>query len=709
MSTFRIADLSIGNATIDCSYQFEFKGHTFDVQRFGSNFSIPYMKDLIANFRNSVDAFSISDLPLPMKVRNKSFVHHQYLDVMSTPCSIPLCDGSTLKELATINGIHRAIESGKLKPENGIFFPLALIHMEAIEALNDLNAHIRMGDMYSVLGLPFLAPPGPLTAVAAQTALYLANLGDLKNQTPLASNPVKKLTRASLTEQVRNLQYVFSETGVLSLFRDDLNFIEGKDVIVTQGHVLENDVWKFNPRSITNLFPENLKFSPFINYGVLDATLRLSMGQTAPLSIEEWEKLLSVSTVISQRTRKYVINRRPSKQVNLVKTVKAVNSKLHRDRAPDFAFIVHPLSRDFIFKAPGLKLFKDIPDNWKRGVEKLAAQVPGFTIGTISHIVSKDTNEEVNGVIYALLATPKMMLSEDTEVTYRKLETICHHAADIGAKIIGLGAYTKIIGDSGETVNRNSPIPVTTGNSLSASATLWAVYDVVKRMQLLKPLKESHLLDATATVIGATGSIGKASAKLLALTVNKICLVAPRMERLEELANEIRKINPQCRVVFSRDANDFAHETDILVTATSALDTKIIEVERLKPGCVVCDCSRPLDFTPEDAAKRPDVLIIESGEVVLPGPVDLTCDIGLPDKVVYACLGETALLAMEKRYEPFTLGRNIDYLKVKEIYKMANRHGVELAAVRGHLGLISEREIELTKKLALEKLQHWRQ
>jgi predicted amino acid dehydrogenase len=351
-------------------------------------------------------------------------------------------------------------------------------------------------------------------------------------------------------------------------------------------------------------------------------------------------------------------------------------------------------------------MFKDIPDNWKRGVEKFVAKAPGFTLGKISNIVSKETNKEINGVIYALMATPKMMVAEAPEVTYERINAICHHAADIGAKMIGLGAYTKMIGDSGETVHKNSPIPVTTGNSLSTSATLWAVYDVVKRMGILKTIPGTKRVKATATVIGATGSIGRASAKLLSLMVSRLCIVAPRRERLEELAHEIRKMTPDCEFVVSTNANDFAHETDILVTATSALDTKIIEIERLKPGCVVCDCSRPLDFTPEDAGKRPDILIVESGEVVLPGPVNLTCDIGLPDKVVYACLGETALLALEERFEPFTLGRNIDYLKVKEIYKMAKKHGVELAAIRGHSGLISDKEIQLTKKLAMERLNN---
>jgi hypothetical protein len=81
----------------------------------------------------------------------------------------------------------------------------------------------------------------------------------------------------------------------------------------------------------------------------------------------------------------------------------------------------------------------------------------------------------------------------------------------------------------------------------------------------------------------------------------------------------------------------------------------------------------------------------------------LRCDIGLPKNVVYACLAETAVLAMEERYESFTLGRDIDWMKVKEIYKMSQKHGVKLASIYGHLGDISEKEILLTRELALTR------
>jgi hypothetical protein len=54
----------------------------------------------------------------------------------------------------------------------------------------------------------------------------------------------------------------------------------------------------------------------------------------------------------------------------------------------------------------------------------------------------------------------------------------------LGAQIMGLGAFTKVVGDAGLTVAKRSPLPITTGNSYSASGALWAAHDALLRMRL---------------------------------------------------------------------------------------------------------------------------------------------------------------------------------------------------------------------------------
>jgi hypothetical protein len=106
-------------------------------------------------------------------------------------------------------------------------------------------------------------------------------------------------------------------------------------------------------------------------------------------------------------------------------------------------------------------------------------------------------------------------------------------------------------------------------------------------------------------------------------------------------------------------------------------------------------------------AKRPDVLVIESGEISLPGEVNMK-SIGFEDRsVIYACLAETIVLALEGRFENFTLGRNLDWEKVHEIYKLGLKHGMELAAISGVNGVYSDEQIARVRQLALEARKTW--
>jgi predicted amino acid dehydrogenase len=193
----------------------------------------------------------------------------------------------------------------------------------------------------------------------------------------------------------------------------------------------------------------------------------------------------------------------------------------------------------------------------------------------------------------------------------------------------------------------------------------------------------------------------------LALTWENIILVAPRAYKLIELKDDILKINPNVNIEISTDADKHSHECDLIITTTSGAGKTILDIMKVKPGCVICDVSRPFDIKEEEAIKRPDVMVIASGEVQLPGDVDIKIDLGLEGNVVYACLAETALLAMEHRFESFTLSRNINYQNVIEIDRLSHEHGVRLSQIMGHSGVITEQEFELCREHAINNLKTW--
>jgi predicted amino acid dehydrogenase len=340
----------------------------------------------------------------------------------------------------------------------------------------------------------------------------------------------------------------------------------------------------------------------------------------------------------------------------------------------------------------------------QKGIEEIFSYSPGFYYGKIEGIVSEHNGRQIEGLIYAVTETPKKLMEKEPDVIYKKILKLCEKAQESGSRIMGLGAYTKIVGDAGVTIDRLSPIPVTTGNSLSSASTLWAAKLAVEKMGLVKKAGTKFL--GTVMVVGATGSIGAVSAKILSLSWDHLILVAPRAYKLIELKDDILKINPQAKISVSTDADAHSHEVDLIITTTSGQGKTILDIMKVKPGCVICDVSRPFDISEDEAVKRPDVLVIASGEVQLPGrEVKMNIDIGLEGNIVYACLAETALLAMEGKYESFTLSRNIDYEKVIEIDRLASLHGVRLSQIMGHNGFITEEEFTLCRGHALMKIQ----
>ena len=145
----------------------------------------------------------------------------------------------------------------------------------------------------------------------------------------------------------------------------------------------------------------------------------------------------------------------------------------------------------------------------------------------------------------------------------------------------------------------------------------------------------------------------------------------------------------------------------MIVTSTSGAGKEILDIMKVKPGCVITDVARPLDLPASDVAKRPDVLVIESGEIDLPTKVKGLKSIGLPPNVVYACLAETIVLALEGRFEVFTVGRDTEWEKVKEIYKLGIKHGMKLAAISGVKGVYSDEDIAKVVALARKARLTW--
>ncbi len=207
--------------------------------------------------------------------------------------------------------------------------------------------------------------------------------------------------------------------------------------------------------------------------------------------------------------------------------------------AHQFAFILHPLTVDYLANHPRYAWTRHLPRRW---VEAAAAHMPARLAGTVQGGRSPATGRRIDGLIYALGATPRQMLTRPPEFTYSRLDAAVRDAAERGAKIVGLGAFTKVVGDAGVTVAKRAPIAVTTGNSLTISATLETAKLTAIR------LGWPSLAHGKAMIVGATGAIGSVLSRMLAAAIKDVVLVSIEPPRLEALKRTILEETPDCKV-----------------------------------------------------------------------------------------------------------------------------------------------------------------
>ncbi|GAV26057.1 shikimate 5-dehydrogenase [Carboxydothermus islandicus] len=352
-----------------------------------------------------------------------------------------------------------------------------------------------------------------------------------------------------------------------------------------------------------------------------------------------------------------------------------------------FAFIIHPLEAKDVAKKFGLA--KYLPDwliEW--GLKKL----PAFKASHITGV--KSPYNEVEGYFITCPLTTRQMVELPEEFVLGKIIEAGKVAEKLGAKIVGLGAFTSVVGDAGITVAKNLNIAVTTGNSYTVATALEGTKKAAAIMG-------HDLKKANVVVIGAAGSIGKVAARFMAKEVKNLTLVGRNLAKLEPVADLILK-ESGLAVAITDNVKKSLKEADIVITVTSSVDT-IIEPEDLKPGAVVCDVSRPRDVSKEVAKLRDDVLVIEGGVVEVPGDVEFNLNFGFPPKTSYACMAETMILTLEGRFENFSLGRDMELEKVEEISRLAQKHGFKVGGFRSFERAISSEEIEKIRKNALKK------
>ena len=347
-----------------------------------------------------------------------------------------------------------------------------------------------------------------------------------------------------------------------------------------------------------------------------------------------------------------------------------------------FGFIIHPISakKDVARKYP---IAGFLPESFIEFV--MTYKSPVF-VSEITGIKSP-AGKEAEGVFVGCPLCTRQFMNLPAEFCYKRIIQTVKLAEERGAKICGLGAFTSVVGDGGITVAKNSGIAITTGNSFTVST---AIDGSLKGADILgKDPKKSKV-----AIVGAAGSIGRTCALIYSDIAENIILVGRNKDKLETVKKEL---NSKAKVTIANSVEEGIREADIVVTVSSAVDS-IIEPEYIKSGAVICDVARPRDVSVKVAKERNDVLVMEGGVVSVPGDVNFNFNFGFPPKTAYACMSETMILALEGKYENFSLGKELSVEKVREIKALSEKHGFVLSGFRSFEKAVSEEDIEKIKK-----------
>ena len=675
----KVVTVTLGPSKQDFSFQADFLGQRFQVKRAGADNDTGKAWELMRRHQATADAIGLGEIGDHYHVGQDTRINKETRRLLNVVTRVPATTGARLRRLLQVRAV-RYVQNhlGHYFNNNLVLFLSGIRNYDMALALSDYTPNLKFADALAQTGAP--------TMLTSLTQLELYAKG---SDWALSGRPGEILEEA------------------LAGFKSSRIAAE-----VAKAHVIVGTFHELKQLGT----PRNLAGKTVITSAVDDERLAFfkscHVNLVIDVSPQLFEKVVGANTLEAMMLAALD---KPQEQVSdedfgeILDELKITPRLLHPTgtfhNIRRFAFVVHPLSQEYIKK--GFPIPKNTPKFLMDKVETLAAHMPPMVYCKMENIVSP-TGAQAEGWLISVGGTPKEMLARSPEFTYRRLLHAARIAEKLGAQIMGLGAFTKVVGDAGVTVARRSRLPITTGNSYSASGALWAAADAMRRMGLVDVRATGGRIPAKTMVIGATGSIGSVSARLLAMAFDEVVVAGRDIKKLEELKASILADTPDAHVVCSTQYDELLGDMDMIVTSTSGAGKKILDITKVKPGCVITDVARPLDLPPEEVAKRPDVLVIESGEIELPSKMKGMKSIGLPPNVVYACLAETIVLALEGRFEVFTVGRDTEWEKVKEIYRLGLRHGMKLSAISGVKGVYSDEDIAGVVALARKARLTWK-
>jgi len=350
----------------------------------------------------------------------------------------------------------------------------------------------------------------------------------------------------------------------------------------------------------------------------------------------------------------------------------------------DFALIAHQESwraaADVlaVLRGPGRT---PIPDDDLKDI------FPWFPPRAVCHIEHRSVlGHSVHGIYIDSFIPPDRLGHEYRAENIVRVRDAAACAIKAGARIVSLGGFASILieGDSDHLPEKGETV-FTTGNTLTVAF-------VVEGVKKMSTLQGRDLSEATLLIVGATGDVGSGCARCLSPLVNRVILNARNIDRLRNLADELSAKGTAIDI--ATDLQQLSVQADIVICVAS-LESPSLLLGRLGPNAIICDAGYPKNLSPVDALEGCTVFFGGLGQSA--AGMSFEPDVHrvlhrhpFPN-VGQGCLMEGMVLALERRFEPFSQGRGfITPERVEEIERIAARHGIHLAPLYNAQGPLEE-------------------
>jgi predicted amino acid dehydrogenase len=268
-------------------------------------------------------------------------------------------------------------------------------------------------------------------------------------------------------------------------------------------------------------------------------------------------------------------------------------------------------------------------------------------------------------VFIAPLLPPQVIASR--ELTCQRVESIARMARGMGNRVLGLGALLGVAADRApEIESRVKGLVLTSGNALTAAAVVRGTLALAGEMSL-------DLTRHPVAVVGASGSLGRLCALMLSRSGCRITLVGRNRHRLSEVQREVGQ-RFERPVTISTDLDQAVRQSQAVVFAVSITEP-FVQADLFAPGALLVDASQPKSVSKIVARSRPDLIWARGIYLEPPGQLQISCELRLPEGVLYPCLVETLLLGRLQPPDYQWVGRRIPLRAADWIWDRAEEFG----------------------------------